>query len=69
VGADLNRVEVVEAEPGRSPGGELRLGGDDGAEGGMELWVLIGADQREIILGRSGSLTGVQEEADTITGS
>jgi hypothetical protein len=65
----LDRVEVIEADPGRSPGGELRLAGDDPVKSGVELLVLIGAEKEKLILGYSGSFARVYEEAHTIAGS
>src|SRR5207237_10483651 len=46
----LDRVEVIEAEPGGDPGGELRLAGDEAAESGVKTPILIGAEKKKLIL-------------------
>jgi hypothetical protein len=43
------------------------LGSDDRTKGGVEVGILVRADQSKLILGKSGSLAGVEEEAHTIT--
>jgi hypothetical protein len=65
----LNRIEVVEAEPRRSPGGKLPLGADDSAKSRVEVVVLISAEKDKLILGCSGSFPGIHEETHTVAGS
>lgn len=45
--ADLDRVEMVEAEAGRRPGAEFRLLLQSLPQGGMEGLVLVGGDKDE----------------------